>query len=416
MNIFANHGCMTRNELYQQILSQLTGYLREKGLLTETENEEVQGDLGIDHFADACEKLSGIGAVRPYKKMITWISDGIDDNDEIQKSSLSVKHLTTTNTEGKKLKEFCYIDKTLVAAMPAKCIVKVMNSEISGYLEGNCREVLELICYSYRNQNKELDYLWDCFQGQHSKDYFLLTKGRTNAKTKWRLFAYAYFCFVNTARLQMPEKLKFDANKEFAPEIEYKRDNRYEQYFDVYDVMSESKYATDVLTRYLRLYQILEYLGYRNLLADMTKGNIKENGFVRNVVGKASKSSNDEFKELKKGLKDPFPLATIIADGDITAKQKKFIGEKLMIDMNKPNMDDKEREKKLWDIVYHLRNCIVHNKESELHFTFANTDVYADGISLMKLLIRKLEPALVEVINSPEKKHFEFNMPNVPLY
>lgn len=48
---------------------------------------------------------------------------------------------------------------------------------------------------------------------------------------------------------------------------------------------------------------------------------------------------------------------------------------------------------KLWEVVYQLRNSIVHNKESELHFMYANTSVYEPGIALMKLLIEKVEPS-----------------------
>lgn len=399
---------MKKSELYQKILRHLTGYLQEKGLFSDDEETKVQENLDLYHYADVCDDLSEIDTVRLYQKMITWISEGIDNENDIR-NPLPARHLTASDE--KKLKEFCYTDNTSLAVMPAKCIVKVMQDNTSEDLEEGCHKILELICCSYIDKPNELNYLWECFQGKHNKDYFLLTEKRSNAKSNWRLFSYAYFCFVNFSKLEIPQKLIFK-EKVFAPKTKIKYDaaNAYEQYFDVYNVMNESKYATDVLTRYLRLYQILEYLGYRKMLADMTKGNIKENGFVRNVISKASKGSANELNELKNGLKDSFPLATIIADGDITEKQKRFIKDKLMV--KNTNHDDAG----LWEIIYKFRNCIVHNKESELHFTFANTDVYADGISLMKLLIKKLEPALVDVINNHEKTNFDFKQEIVKLY
>lgn len=51
----------------------------------------------------------------------------------------------------------------------------------------------------------------------------------------------------------------------------------------------------------------------------------------------------------------------------------------------------------------------MHNKESELHFTYANTEVYADGIDLMKKIVEKMEPEIVKVINDPNITGLEFN-------
>ncbi len=71
---------------------------------------------------------------------------------------------------------------------------------------------------------------------------------------------------------------------------------------------------------------------------------------------------------------------------------------------------------KLWEVVYKLRNCIVHNKESELHFTYANTSVYTHGIALMILLIQKIEPAIIGVINDPGVTKLEFDKQVVEVY
>ena len=167
----------------------------------------------------------------------------------------------------------------------------------------------------------------------------------------------------------------------------------------------------DVLARYLRMYQILEYFGFRRILADMTKGNIRENGFVRNVINKASGRSTNELEEIKKGLSGVLPdLSTVIAPGDISAPQNAFIPNKLLISST---THDNAR---MWSIVYKLRNCIVHNKESDLHFTYSNIEVYQDGISLMKMLIEKLEPEIVKVINDPAITGLEFSEQKVQVY
>ena len=70
----------------------------------------------------------------------------------------------------------------------------------------------------------------------------------------------------------------------------------------------------------------------------------------------------------------------------------------------------------LWDVIYKLRNCIVHNKESELHFTYSNTDVYREGINLMRKIIEKMEPQIVNVINDPTRTGLEFDRQYAQLY
>ena len=60
-------------------------------------------------------------------------------------------------------------------------------------------------------------------------------------------------------------------------------------------------------------------------------------------------------------------------------------------------------------MIYKLRNSIVHNKESELHFTYANAEVYSDGIDLMKKIVEKMEPKIIEVINNPNITGMEFS-------
>ena len=67
-------------------------------------------------------------------------------------------------------------------------------------------------------------------------------------------------------------------------------------------------------------------------------------------------------------------------------------------------------------MVYKLRNCIVHNKEADFHFTYSNTGVYNEGIDLMRLFIRKLEPEIVKLINDPAITGLEFDEQRVQVY
>lgn len=149
----------------------------------------------------------------------------------------------------------------------------------------------------------------------------------------------------------------------------------------------------------------------------MTKGNIRENGFVRNLISKINGHSTNEWVEIKNGISDLFPpLATtrrrpgLFAIGEITVQMEAFIKDKLLIP--KYVFDDDH----LWMVVYKLRNCIVHNKEADFHFTYLNTDVYNEGIDLMRLFIRKFEPEIVRLINDPSITGLEFDDQRVQIY
>ena len=399
---------MTKSDLYKDILPKLVAYLHGASLISEYENDIVNDELSLTHYLDAANLLMSFPGALQFKKVAKILRDGMEDNSEIQ-YALPVRRHTPAEDDKVRLMPFSYKSATL-AVMPIKTIIKDVNDVADIDLDSTNSKILDWIWLYYRDSMADLGYVWECFRGQHENDYFLLTNEPDVAVTNWRLYSYAYLCFVNENRFERPTELNYNKETPFIAAIPFNPNNKYEQYFDAYNVMSESKYADDVLLRFLRMYQILEYMAFRRALADMTKGNIKENGFVRNVISMASKGSEKEFDELKKGLKDVLPdLSTLFTTAMITPDQDMFIRDRLMI-------KDQHNNDRVLKIVYRLRNCIVHNKESELHFMYANTFVYAHGIDLMKKLIEIIEPAIVEVINDPVKDQLEFLEQRVQVY
>lgn len=399
---------MTRSELYNDILPKLVDYLFSLGTITEAEKDTINEYRTTNGFEEACDELMGIPAASNFKKIVKAMHD-LTGEDEI-KYPLPVRHYTVEEQNKERLVAFSYKTSD-IAVMPVVTIKKEVEKTTVPSIDSTCFKIIELICLHYKDNTAQLSYLWECINGQHNDDYFLLTTEPETPAKNWQIYSYGYLCFVNTTRFEMPVELEFDSTRKFKDTIAYNAATNYEQYFDAYNVMSESKYAGDVLMRYLRMYQLLEYMAYRRALADLTKGNIKENGFVRNVISKASKGSTQEFDELKKGLKDVLPdISTLITPAEIDTDKADFIKNRLMI--KNTNHDNA----KFWEVIYQLRNSIVHNKESELHFMYANTKVYQHGIALMKLLIKKIEPAIVDVINDPANNYLEFTEQKVQVY
>ena len=79
-------------------------------------------------------------------------------------------------------------------------------------------------------------------------------------------------------------------------------------------------------------------------------------------------------------------------------------------------LNNTHNDKRIAKIVYNLRNSIVHNKSTELHSSYGNIDDYKDVIGLMDLLIRKLEPKIIDIINDPSNNILEYDGKKMDLY
>lgn len=407
---------MTKSDLYKEIIQQLADRLVSIGVISVAEKSNVQGNIDLTKYDEACDKLLSCAGIGVFRKIVKYLKDGLTDND-ILFVTLPLRHRIVGIDNQKRLADFTR-RSTDLTVITAKAIRGLVTHPDETAYDSNRFSVLEMIWLLVKDNQIEMTHLWEMCQGQHQDEYYLFTSQPDDADGDWRLYAYAYFCYVNEGHFERPAVLNFTASTQFEPSgITFQATNKYEQYFDAYNVMSESKFADDVLIRYLRMFQILEYFGYRRALANMTKGNIKENGFVRNVISIANGSSKNESVEIKNGINGLLPPLSagggthpVFDSADFTPQRISFIRDKLLIDNFNYN------DGRIWDVIYKLRNCIVHNKEADLHFTYANTEAYNDGIDLMKLFIRKLEPEIVKIINDPSITGLEFNRQYEPMY
>lgn len=407
---------MTKSDLYKEIIQQVADWLVSTGAISAAEKSIVQSNIDLTKYEEACDELLSCMGIGVFRKVVKYLKDGLADNDNLI-VTLPLRHRTVEADNQKRLADFTRRSAGLTV-ITAKAISGLMTHPEETAYDSNRFSVLEMIWLLDKDNFDEMTHLWEICQEKHQDEYYIFTSQPDDANGDWRLYAYSYFCFVNEGHFERPSVLNFTASTQFEPSgITFQASNKYEQYFDAYNVMSESKFADDVLMRYLRMYQILEYFGYRRALANMTKGNIKENGFVRNVISIANGSSKNESVEIKNGINDLLPplsagagAHSVFASADFTPQRVSFIRDKLLIDNFNYN------DGRIWDVIYKLRNCIVHNKEADLHFTYSNTDAYQDGIDLMKLFIQKLEPEIVKIINDPGITGLEFNRQYEPMY
>lgn len=182
----------------------------------------------------------------------------------------------------------------------------------------------------------------------------------------------------------------------------------YSQYYELFDLISESHYCDDVLRRYLNMYQIIENMCYRRHLAKISRGS--KRGFVRHSIAIASRANKNETDEIVKGIMELFPgIKDVIAVSDIRPYDP-FLEREYGI------ANGGHGDKKVAKIIYNLRNSIVHNKSTELHFSYGNFEEYKDVIELIYLLIEKLEPKIINIINEPNNTILEYDGKKMDLY
>lgn len=173
----------------------------------------------------------------------------------------------------------------------------------------------------------------------------------------------------------------------------------YQQYFELFDIINEVNHSNEIITRFLKVYHMLEYLVYRVELVKVEEKARLNRTFIREIHGLAGKGSAEkEFEIFKKNFPKIFN-AEIAAGyfnlGDLSPDQVTFLKNKFGLDQYTATTNGD-----VCRLIYILRNSIVHNKESEFHMTTTNPDEYIDMIPLLIVLIEKLERIIFDKISA----------------
>lgn len=399
----------TRRSLYSDYLNTWATKLQTEGALTVGQKALIDSDLAIDDFHEAISKLKPVvtGALSTLvlnKMDLIQTDEGLLD-EEVQ-TAMSI-HIDGVEPH----REYCYKEFSYSATTGDLCIIttaRIKSSIQKGSFNDGDWKILEQMMLK---DVTRCDFLYGLAQdlSQDKKNIYVLT-GLADPDV-WRLYAYAYLCHINKESVVIPPILSYPSSTKFTnTDITYKNDVLYEQYFEAYHVMNEAKHVEDILSRYLRMYQVLELFVYRQTLVSIEKQNNKNSAFVRNVIKEAFKTGSEEKKQFVEGMPKVFPsLAIKITQGDI-APYDNFLDSTYLIKSGDPH-----NAKKIAKIIYALRNSVVHNKESELHFSFGNVDEYQAGINLMKVILPKMEETIVETINTPHCP-ISFTKDVMPLY
>ncbi len=257
-----------------------------------------------------------------------------------------------------------------------------------------------------RKKDKITEML-DYFE-EGNKNIGLLIQRQNQRKESINIYSFVYFRHLSKGGfVEAENRLKYTISPSFVPN--FSATNKYSQFFEVFDVLNEVNQSGDIISRYLKVYHVLEYLAYRVKLVEIEVKAREKKTFIREIT--SLKRDNEEVcivECFKKAFLAEMP--SIKTRLGFTNPLKQYIEKQFGLSAGSFNSTDY-----LPKLIYRLRNSIVHNKESEFHITISNPEEYRQIIGLMQRLITQLEILFLNGMNTP-KSEINYAFPVIKLY
>lgn len=433
---------MKRKTIFENMLLDIATRLNISGHLTQEKKEEFEENLaiGLDKaivFLKGLES-SGIDEYDSiYSKFISFInvqnSESLDDLED---------DIPVTPTKQYDIKQE-YINQSKQIVTSSDPIVFTTSSlfsynrnEIIDFAAEGGNLVwkgIERLWANWSVNSQETQDFWGFCRNYCDDKYYIQTNiegGNPSEETAWRIYCYNYLKIVNETRFEVPELLKI-ANGIISTSLQFNYTAKYEQFLDVNDVLNEVKHADDALTRFLKVYQVLEQLAYRKEFIKLIKEHEdNHHPIVRSIQSVTDSFKKDEkvvfeqlfkeeFKELYNKIDEPDSRHkyTNVEPTCLNLASRNKIQNLYNIQANNSRPDmPYYNATQMAKIVYQIRCSIVHNKETELHFTYNNISDYKDIIDLINTLSTKLSEVIVSLISDGTNTPLTYRNKTLTLY
>ena len=393
---------MNRKDIYKEILLDIYKKAKDADLISEDEYDDAEDDINSYTFSSIdTSKLTGC-----YQTFAASIKDWDGANDDVITSSTHIYLANVADDNICYFKQlFCQTSGGGFAVVTTKQLFdNVANSETDKFLKK-----AELIWPIIYQNNDQIAQFWAMCESNNDNGYYILTDETLNNEDEyWNAYSFGYLLYVNEHGFDKDVRIDFTPSTQYSTTLSFQKANKYYQYYELYNLISESHYCNDILRRYLVMYQIIENICYRRHLAKISQGDMR--GFVRKSIALANKGFDKEAEEIIKGFAELFPNADVA----ITAADIQPFANVLKYEYSISGGG--HGNKKIGKIIYNIRNSIVHNKATELHFAYGNVSDYSNLVPLIRLLIEKIEPMIVELVNNPTKQSLEYAIKKIPLY
>lgn len=371
-----------RSEIYKAILEDAFKRMHDNNFIDDDAYDDAIDYISSGEFGNIeCESLHA-----NYKSIVKAIVDWDGSNDKEINVGDKVYYETAADEQLDYYKEISVDSESSKYALisVANLYDDIQANRVNSFLQN-----VEFIWSAISRDSDAKKEFWDiCNERQENSFYIITDENLSSNEEIWNAYSYGYMLYANSKEYGRDSQLNFNKENKFAETIPYNKENKYSQYYELFDLISESHYCDDVLRRYLNMYQIIENMCYRRNLAKISRGS--KRGFVRHSIAIASKANKNETDEIVNGIMEIFPgIKDVIVVSDINPYN-------LFLEREYGIANGGHGDKKVARIIYYIRNSIVHNKSTELHFSYGNINEYKDVIELIKLLIEKLEPKIID--------------------
>lgn len=397
---------MKRFQLYKELLGEiLKSY---SGITKRTdEYEDIQDFLEDDNISQALRCLTTSTSLRhELKPLLITIYNFIEDESVDLSDDVSVGgqiKIFQSHHDKKYSRSLAYYSANLNVV--ETCTLYKSDDETYSL---ECLMFLETIMTS---QKRRKDLLRELCKKEKKQTYIIqVNKTSMGLSTKEannfeNLYSYALAAYMNDKKvIAIPEELKFTwGTAPILSSFVYNKEIIYQEYYDIYDVFNDWLHATDILTAFLKMYQIAEYMVYRSQMAEIVnRANIKQS-FLRETKNLSSRYTKNE--------RDTIVSNFIILFHDFILSPTEVTNSWPFVDkyygMTKSGNHYLDATNSQLDIdkgvarfVYDTRCAIVHNKESEFHILYNNYEEYQEIVPLMKSINDIMASKILEIINT----------------
>lgn len=405
---------MKRFQLYKELLWEiLTSY---SGITKRTdEYEDIQDFLEDDNISQALRCLTTSTSLRhELKPLLITIYNFIEDESVDLSDDVSVSgqiKIFQSHHDKKYSRSLAYYSANLNVV--ETCTLYKSDDETYSL---ECLMFLETIMTSPKRRKDLLRELCK----KEKKQTYIIQVNKTSmglstneANNFENLYSYALAAYMNDKKvIAIPEELKFTwGTAPILSSFVYNKEIIYQEYYDIYDVFNDWLHATDILTAFLKMYQIAEYMVYRSQMAEIVnRANIKQS-FLRETKNLSSRYTKNERDTIVSNfiiLFHDFILSPTEVTNSWTFVDKYYGMTKSgnhYLDATKSQLDI---DKGVARFVYDTRCAIVHNKESEFHILYNNYEEYQEIVPLMKSINDIMASKILEIINTQGSKlHYE---------
>ena len=216
-----------------------------------------------------------------------------------------------------------------------------------------------------------------------------------------------------------------------------KAEQQYQQFLDTINIISEYNYSDEILNKYLYLYHIVEDFMYKRSLVTLERNNGGNFFSIRDFKRMYEAVSDKEYDTLHNFIIEVFKLEYspgVTFQSFVLTSLNNFTAFGLSVnDVNElfrlfriksprtgniyttTDIRVENISKIFAQLIYHIRNSIVHNKTTEFHLTYAslNTTILA---LLECFIMPSLESCIFYLTAEPSSTLVRFSNPRLKLW